>query len=133
MRLAAELGEVRRSQVFGRALDLLETAKQGRPIPRRSIEKLQQRLLSTERQDQIAGRESEGQQLAEALGAVRRSQLVAEAQRVLARAKSGRPESDAHLKKLQQLLLSMARQDAIQARESDGLRLAMALAELRRR
>ena len=130
--LAESLGEVRRSQVVGQALDVLATAKKGRPITDRALEKLQQRLLMIERQDELFGRESEGMQLAAALEEVRRSQLVKEARALLSGAEHGRRFSGARMNKLQQRLLVMERQDEVFGRESEGKQLADALGQLRR-
>jgi hypothetical protein len=130
--LTEALGEVRRSQLTGQALNALADAKKGRPIAERTLEKLQQRLLGMEHQDQLRGRESEGMQLAAALGEVRRTQLVREARDVLAGAGQGRRFSGARVKNLQQRLLMMERQDEYFGRESEGKQLATALGEVRR-
>jgi hypothetical protein len=129
--LALSLGELRRSRLVAEATDVLSRAKEGRRFDERYIDKLQQRLLSMESQDELSGRASEGKQLALALGEVRRSRLVAEALDVLAKAKEGRRFSPAHVAKLQKLLLSMARGDALSGRESEGFQLASELAQLR--
>ena len=132
MQLAVALGEVRRSQLVSEARNVLAGAERGRPISRARVGNLQQRLLGMERQDQLLGRESEGMQLAVALGEVRRSQLVREARNVLARVREGQRFSDAHIKELQTLLAGMERQDELLGRDSEGLQLAAALSELRR-
>lgn len=132
LQLADALGEVRRSKLVAEAADVLSRAKQGRPYSAAYLNTLQQRLLSMEQQDESRGRQSEGRQLANALGEVRRSSLIAEAMDVLARAKLGRRYSEAHLNTLQQLLVSMERQSALSGEESQGLQLAVALAALRR-
>lgn len=132
MQLAVALGEVRRSQLVREARDVLAGAAQGRRLSGARVNGLQQRLLMMERQDEYFGRESEGKQLATALGDVRRSQLIREARNVLARARDGQRFSDAHVKKLQQLLGGLERQDELLGRDSEGLQLAAALAELRR-
>jgi len=129
--LALELGEVRRSQLVAEATNMLALANRGTRPDQRVIEKVQQRLLGMEHQDEVLGRESEGKQLAVALAEVRRSQLVAEAKRVLARAKQGGKFADEHVKALQQALEGMERQDQIQGQASEGMELAVALAELR--
>ena len=129
--LAFALGEVRRSRLVAEATDVLARAKEGRR-GEKYINTLQQRLLSMEKQDELMGRESEGRQLAFALGEVRRSRLVAEALDVLAKAKEGRRFDPAHVAKLQKLLLSMQRGDALSGRDSEGFRLASELAGLRR-
>jgi hypothetical protein len=129
--LALALGEVRRSQLVDEAANTLARAKQGTRFNPRAIDRLQQRLLGMEQQDELFGRESAGRQLAVALGEVRRSQLVAEAKAVLASVERGRKFSDQHIKQLQQVLVSMERQDEIQGHASEGLQLATALAELR--
>jgi hypothetical protein len=128
--LSDALGEVRRSQLVAEATSMLARSKRGR-IKARDIDKLQQRLLGMGRQDELFGRESEGRQLAEALGDVRRTQLVAEAKDVIAQAKRGRQFSNAHIIKLQQLLSAMERNDELRGNESEGFDLAVALAELR--
>jgi hypothetical protein len=130
--LTEALGEVRRSQLVGQALNVLADTKKGRPLPERALEKLQQRLLGMERQDQELGRDSEGMQLALALGEVRRSQLVKEARDVLAGAEKGRRVSGDRVNKLQQRLLGMERQDQELGRDSEGKQLANALGEVRR-
>jgi hypothetical protein len=84
-----------------------------------------------ERQDELFGQESEGKQLAVALSDVRRSQLVAEARNVLAEAKRGRQFPDADVKKLQQLLGEMERQDQMVGQLSEGMQLAIDLSQLR--
>ena len=130
--LALALGEVRRTRLVAEASDVLAKAKAGGRYDLKYINELQQRLLSMESQDELSGRESEGKQLALALGEVRRSRLVAEALEVLAKAKEGRRFSADHVAMLQKLLLSMERGDALSGRESEGFRLAAELAEIRR-
>lgn len=130
--LALELGEVRRSRLVAEASDVLAQAKQGRRFSERYMAKLQQRLLVMERQDELSGGASDGKELARALGEARRSRLIAEAQEVLAKAKEGRRFSEAYVTRLQQLLVSMQRQDELSGQESEGLQLAVALAERRR-
>src|SRR4051812_13005236 len=125
------LSEVRRSQLVDEATRMLARGHQGPRLDPRAIDKLQQRLLGMERQDELLGRPSEGRQLAEALGAMRRSQLIAEAQRMVARAKQGQKFSNEQINKLQQLLVGMERQEEMRGDESEGVRLATALAELR--
>jgi hypothetical protein len=129
--LAFALGEVRRSRLVAEATDVLARAREGRRYGEKYINTLQQRLLSIEKQDELMGRESEGRQLAFALGEVRRSRLVAEALDVLGKAKEGRRFDPAHVAKLQKLLLSMQRGDALSGRDSEGFRLASELAGLR--
>ena len=130
--LALALGEVRRSKLVSETLDVLARKKETRRFSEDYLTKLQQRLLTLERQDELSGRESEGQQLAVALGEVRRSRLVAEASDVLARAKEGRRLSEGYVAKLQQRLLGMERQDELSGGESEGKQLALALGEVRR-
>jgi hypothetical protein len=132
MQLAVALEEVRRSQLVKEARALLSGAEHGRRFSGARMNKLQQRLLMLERQDELFGRESEGKPLADALGQLRRSQLVKEARDVLAKAKQGKRFSEEHIDKLQQLLVGLERQDELLGRESEGLQLAVALAELRR-
>jgi len=127
-RLAVELGDVRRSRLVAEASDVLARAKEGRRFPAGYVTKLQQRLLSMESQDELAGRDSEGKQLAGALGELRRSQLVAEALNVVAKMKEGRRFSAEYVTKLQQLLGTMQRQDELAGRRSEGLDLAVELA-----
>ena len=110
---------------------MLAGAKEGRRYPVKYIDKLQQRLLSMESQDEVTGQASEGKQLALALGEVRRTRLVAEALDVLAKAKEGRRFDPKHIAKLQKLLLSMNRGDALSGRDTEGFQLASQLAELR--
>jgi len=129
--LTEALGEVRRSQLVTDAKDMLARGSRKTRIDPRAIYKQQVRLLEMERQDEIFGRDSEGRQLAEALGEVRRSQLVAEAKDVLARAKRGRQFPDAEIKKLQLLLGEMERQDQERGRASEGMELATELSRLR--
>ena len=131
-RLAEQLGEVRRSRLVAEAADVLARAKEGRRYSAAYLTKLQQRLLSMEHQDESRGVESEGRQLANALGDVRRSKLIAEAKDVLAKANKERRYSEAYLKRLQQLLVAMERQNALSGEDSEGLQLAVALAALRR-
>jgi hypothetical protein len=131
-RLAEQLGDVRRSRLVAEAADVLSRAKEGRRYSNVYLTKLQQRLLSMEQQDEVRGAESEGRHLANVLGEVRRSRLIAEAMNVLARAKEGRRFSADYLNRLQQLLVSMERQNALSGEDSEGLRLAVALAALRR-
>ena len=130
--LAVALGEVRRSHLVAEASDVLAGAKAGRRYAEKYINRLQQRLLSMESQDEGSGQTGEGKQLALALGEVRRSRLVAEALDVLARARAGKRFDPEHIAKLQQLLGSMERGDALSGRDSEGFRLASELAELRR-
>jgi hypothetical protein len=132
MQLVTALGEIRRSQLAREARDVLAGAEQGRRFSGARVSDLQKRLLMMERQDELFGGESEGKQLAAALGEVRRSQLVGEARNVLARAKKGKRFSNAHIEKLQQLLVGLERQDELLGRESEGLKLAAELAQLRR-
>jgi hypothetical protein len=93
---------------------------------------LQQRLLGMEQQDQRLGRDSEGFQLALALGAVRRSQLLAEANDVVARAARGQRFQGDQLFKLQQALASMERQEELFGQENEERKLVGELGELRR-
>jgi hypothetical protein len=130
-RLALELGEVRRSHLVAEAKNMLAGSKRGIPVDSGSVEQLQQRLLGMERQDELFGQESEGKQLAVALSDVRRSQLVAEARNVLAEAKRGRQFPDADVRKLQQLLGEMERQDQMVGQLSEGMQLAIDLSQLR--
>jgi hypothetical protein len=126
---AYALGEVRQTKLVDEALDVLARAKEGRPIPpENDVDKLQQRLLTMDRQ--VGG--SKGQELALALGELRRTKLLAEASDVLAGAKEGRPVLDAEVAKLQQRLLDMQRQDELLGRGSEGRQLAYALGEVRR-
>ena len=111
------------------AKQVLAQVKEGRRVSEGQVAKLQQRLLTMERQDQLSGRESEGRQLAVALGEVRRSKLVAES---LGRARPGKETrrfSEDYLTKLQQRLLTLERQDELSGRESEGQQLAVALGE----
>lgn len=130
--LAYELGEVRRSKLVAEAAHVLSLAKEGRRYSAAYLHTLQQRLLGMEHQDESRGVESEGRQLATALGDMRRSKLIEEAMDVLARAKEGRRYSEAYLNRLQQLLVAMERQNALSGQDSEGLQLAVALATLRR-
>jgi hypothetical protein len=130
-RLAEQLGEVRRSKLVTEAADVLSRAKEGRRYSTAYLTKLQQRLLSMEHQDESRGVESGGRRLANALGDVRRSKLIAEAKDVLVRAKQGRRFSEVYLTRLQQLLVAMERQNALSGQDSEGLQLAVALATLR--
>ena len=131
-RLAEQLGEVRRSRLVAEAADVLSRAKEGRRYSAAYLTKLQERLLGMEQQDESRGVESEGRQLANALADVRRSRLIAEAKDVVARATEGRRFSEVYLKRLQQLLVAMERQNALSGQDSEGLQLAVALATLRR-
>lgn len=131
-RLALELAEVRRSKLVAEASDVLERGKEGRRFPERYVTKLQQRLLGMERQDELTGRASEGQQLSDALGEMRRSKLVAEALDVLAQAKKGRHFPESYVIKLQKLLVAMQREDELSGLASEGVQLATDLASLRR-
>jgi len=130
--LALALGEARRSKLVAEALDVLARPKEKRRYDEKYVDRLQQRLLGIERQDELMGRESEGRQLAFALGEVRRSRLVAEASDVLARAKEGRRFPEKYINALQQRLLSMESQDELSGRASEGKQLALALGEVRR-
>ena len=113
-------------------VSMLARAKEGRRFPERYVTKLQQRLLGMERQDELFGQASEGQQLALELSEVRRSNLVAEASDVLARAKEGRRFPRAYVTRLQQRLLGMENQDERFGRASEGRQLATALGEAQR-
>jgi hypothetical protein len=130
--LATALGELRRSNLVAETLGVLARAKKGGHVPEGYVTKLQQRLLGMEHQDESFGRASEGQQLALELGEVRRSNLVAEASDVLARAKEGRRFPRAYVTKLQQRLLGMEHQDEFFGRASEGRELATALGEVQR-
>ena len=79
------------------AKQVLAQVKEGQRFSEGYVAKLQQRLLTMERQDQLSGRESEGRQLALALGEVRRSKLVSETLDVLARKKETRRFSEDYL------------------------------------
>lgn len=129
--LAEALGEVRRSQLIAEAKNMLARGSRGSRLDPRGIYREQLRLLEMERQDEMFGRQSDGRQLAEALGDVRRSQLVAEAKDVLARAKRGRQFPETEIKTMQQLLGEMERQDQMRGRASEGLQLATELSQLR--
>src|SRR3954464_15839633 len=61
------------------AKSALAQAKAGKRVADRDIERMQQRLLTIDRQKALAGREPEGRQLVEELGEVRRSNLVGKA------------------------------------------------------
>ncbi len=126
------IGEVRRSKLVKEAKDVLAKAEKGRPLPERDMERLQQKLLSMGRQDQVSGRESEVPHLADALGEIRRSRLVKQATDVLAKAAKGELPPDADMERLQQRLLNMGHQDQSLGGESDGFQLAYALGEFRR-
>ena len=114
--MAVALGEVRRSALVADANTMLARATKGGRVDDRQVIKMQQRLLGMERQDEVLGRESEGRQLSPALSDVRRSQLVADAMGVIARAKQGRRSSAEHVAKLQLLLTEMERQDQLEGR-----------------
>jgi hypothetical protein len=130
--LAEQLGELRRAQLRNSALDLVDRAKKGQRLDEKQIVKVQQRLLQMERQDQLSGQESEGMQLARALGEVRRQRVVADANAVLARATKGGRTEDRRIERLQQRLLGMERQDELSGQDSEGRQLANALSEVRR-
>jgi hypothetical protein len=130
--LAFELADVRRSVLVKEATDALARAKGGRGYPPGYVVGLQQRLMGMERQDELLGRESEGKQLASALGEVRRSNLVGEALDVLAKAKQGEHFDKKYVLQLQRLLLGMQRQDELSGTASQGMQLAADLAKLRR-
>ena len=117
--LVEALGDVRRSRLVAEAKTALARAEKGSPRPGRYIEGLQQRLLGKEQQDQRLGRDSEGFQLALALGAVRRSQLLAEANDVVARAAKGQRFQGDQLFKLQQALGGIGRQEELLGQENE--------------
>jgi hypothetical protein len=130
-KLATELGELRRSRLESDVKDVVARYREGR-FSEADVTKLQQRLQSLERQDELLGRESQGQEMAATLGELKRSKLVGEALNVVAGAKEGRRYSEARLIKLQQKLLGMERQDELFGQDSEGMRLALELAEVRR-
>ena len=130
--LGDALGEVRRSRLVAEAKTALAQAEQGSSRPGGYIERLQQRLLGMEQQDQRLGRDSEGFQLALALGAVRRSQLLAEANDVVARAAKGQRFQGDQLFKLQQALAGFGRQEELLGQENEERKLVGELGELRR-
>jgi hypothetical protein len=125
------LAEVRRSKIVKQAADVLAKAKSGRPLRDGDLERLQQSLLTMERQDELAGRASEGRQLAEALSEIRREQVVRRARDALTNPEKGRSLTDTQVEKLQQKLLGMERQDELGGKDSEGFQLAYALGELR--
>lgn len=129
--LVEELGEVRRADLVNKALDTLAKAKKGR-VADRSIEKLQMKLMTMQQRDEIAGRESEGRQLAEALGEVRRSQLVTDAKDMLARGSRKTRIDPRAIYKEQVRLLEMERQDEIFGRDSEAGSWRTRLARSRR-
>src|SRR5438094_151962 len=63
----------RNQEAKQRAKQALSKAKAGKRVPENDVIKLQQQLLSTERQEEFAGRTSEGRELAAKLGELRRS------------------------------------------------------------
>ena len=130
--LVEALGEVRRSRLVAEAKAALAQAEQGSPRPGRYMEGLQQRLLGMEQQDQRLGRDSEGFQLALALGAVRRSQLLAEANDVVARAAKGQRFQGDQLFKLQQALTGIGHQEELLGQENEERKLVGELGKLRR-
>jgi hypothetical protein len=121
-----------RQQNRAKAKGILARAEKGQQVSDREIAKLQQRLLSESRVDALRGRESEGQHLSEALGELRRSRLVTEAQVVLAQTERGQRFPDRYMERLQERLLGMVRQDQLHGQESEGWQLAIALGGVRR-
>jgi hypothetical protein len=84
------------------------------------------------RQEELLGQENEERKLVNALGELKRSQLLAEASRVLAQAKKGRRFSNGYIAKLQKRLLSYGKQAQRLGWESEEMQLAVNLGALQR-
>src|SRR6185369_9301041 len=106
LEVASELSKIRRLSFETEAADVLARSQSGERFDDSYIDYLRRRLMEDE-----AGRSgSDRSRLAQALGALQRSWLVAEATDVLARARNGERFSDTELDYLQRRLLDLESQ-----------------------
>jgi len=125
LEVASELSKIRRLSFETEAADVLARSQSGERFDDSYIDYLRRRLMEDE-----AGRSgSDRSRLAQALGALQRSWLVAEATDVLARARNGERFSDTELDYLQRRLLDLESQK-YGGIGADGSSLARALSEL---